>query len=258
MENREQEINLAEIFFLLLSKIKFILLLTILGGAILFAYSKFWLPLLYKSSVSIYVKNSSEQKVDVATASDLSAAKSLASTYIVILDDDVVYDKVSEMLLTAYGSDQMSSFFTIKKDDNGKEYIPASQIRSLVTASTVNNTEVISISATTRDPQLSADICNDIATYAKDLLTQVAKAGSVESIGSAKVPTSASGPNVKRYTIIGALIGFVLAAAVVIIIKLFDNRINTADDIKNRFDIPVLGEIPDLEMNDKEASKYEY
>ena len=152
----------------------------------------------------------------------------------------------------------MKPFFTIKKDDNGKEYIPASQIRSLVSASAVNNTEVIKITATTRDPQLSADICNDIAIYAEELLMRVTKAGSVAAIGEAKVPLSASGPSVKRYTIIGALIGFVIAVAIVIILKLLDNRINSSEDIKNKFSIAVLGEIPDLEIDDKEASKYEY
>ena len=258
MENQEQEINLAEIFFLLLSKIKFIILLTLVGAGLLFAYSKFWLPLQYSSTVSIYVKNSSEMDKESFTASDLSAAKSLASTYIVILDDDVMYDKVSDMLLNVYGSDQLKTFFTIKKDENGREYIPASQIRSKVSASTINNTEVIQIKATTKDPLLSADICNDIAHYAKELLTQVTHAGYVETIGQAKVPTTASGPSVKRYTIIGALVGFVLAAAIVIIVKLLDTRINSAEEIKNRFSIPVLGEIPDLEMDDKEASKYEY
>ena len=253
------QINLVEIFFLLLSRIKFIIILTVLAAAALFCYAKFWLPLQYKSSVSIYVKNSTVANENAtATASDLTAAKSLASTYIVILDDDVVYDKVSKMLLDAYGADQMKGFFEIKKDESGAEYIPASQIRSKVSASAINNTEVIQISAVTKDPQLSADICNNIAFIAKDLLIQVTKAGSVETIGNAKVPTAASGPSVKKYTIIGAFIGFVFAAAVVIIRKLLDNCINSADDIKNKFDIPVLGEIPDLEMDDKEASKYEY
>lgn len=258
MENQEQEINLAEIFFLLLSKIKFIIIITLLGAAGLFAYAKFWLPLQYSSSVSIYVKNSDADERQPTTASDLTAAKSLASTYIVIIDDDVMYDKVSEMLLTAYGADQMKPFFTINKDESGREYIPASQIRSLVTSSTINNTEVIQIKATTKDPQLSADICNDIAIYAKELLMQVTHAGYVETIGEAKVPTAASGPSVKRYTIIGALIGFVIAVAIVIIMKLLDNRISSAEDIRNKFSIPVLGEIPDLEMDNKEASKYEY
>lgn len=257
MENQEQEINLAELFYLLLSRIKFIILLTVLGAAVLFCYAKFWLPVQYTSAVSIYVKNS-EIKTDTTTASDLTAAKSLASTYIVILDDDVVYDKVSAMLLDDYGADQLKQFFSISKDKEGNDYISADQIRRLVTAKALNNTEVIQISAVTRDPGLSAAICNDIASFAKDLLKDVTKAGSVETIGQAKQPTGPSGPSVKRYSIIGALIGFVIAAAIVIIGKLLDNRIRTAEDIRQAFSIPVLGEIPDLEMDDKEASRYEY
>ncbi|MBR1383178.1 MAG: lipopolysaccharide biosynthesis protein [Ruminococcus sp.] len=258
MENQEQEINLQEIFFLLLSKIKFIIILTVLCAAALFAYAKFWLPVEYTSSVSFYVKNNSDTTSQTATASDLTAAKSLATTYIVILNEDVVYDKVSEMLLNDYGSSQLKPFFNISKDDDGKEYISAGQIRKLVTASALNNTEVIQITAVTKDPALSAAICNDIAAYAKVLLVDVTKAGSVETIGNAKEPAGPSGPNVKRYAIIGALIGFVIAVAIVIIRKLLDNRIHTAEDIKQRFEIPVLGEIPDLEMDGKEASKYEY
>lgn len=258
MENQEQEINLVEIFYLLLSRIKFIILLTAIGGAAFFCYAKFWLPVKYTSSVSIYVKNSNESTSQTATASDLSAAKSLASTYIVILDDDVVYDKVSELLLADYGADQLKQFFTIDKDKEGKEYIPASQIRSLVSAKALNNTEVIQISAVTRDPGLSASICNDIASFAKELLMDVTKAGSVETIGYAKQPNSPSGPNKKRYTMIGALIGFVLAVAFVIITKLLDNKIRTGEEIRQKFSIPVLGEIPDLEMDNKEAAKYEY
>lgn len=258
MENQEQEIDLKEILFLLLGNIKFIIVVTVLCAAILFCYAKFWLPVQYTSSVSIYVKNSGESTNQTATASDLSAAKSLASTYIVILDDDVVYDKVSEKLLETYHSDQMKNFFTIKKNDDGKEYIPAGQIRSLVKASAINNTEVIQLTAVTKDPQLSADICNIISDYAKELLIQVTKAGSVESIGSAKVPTAPSGPNVKKYAIIGALLGAVVAIAIVVIRKLLDNCINSAEDIKQKFGIPVLGEIPDLEMDEKEGNRYEY
>ncbi len=259
MEKQEQEINLQEIFFLLLSKFKFILLLTVLFGGALFCYSKFWLPVQYTSSISIYVKNSSADTINnTATSSDLTAAQKLATTYIVILDNDVVYDEVSKMLLESYGSAQLKRFFNIEKDANGNEYITASQIRKLVKASPLNNTEVIQITAVTRDPGLSAAICNFMAAEAKTVLIDVTKAGSVESIGKAKQPTGPSGPSVKRYTLIGAVIGFVIACAFVIIRKLLDNRIRTTEDIKQRFQIPVLGEIPDLEMSDKEGSKYEY
>lgn len=257
-QEQEQEIDLKEIFYLLLSNIKTIILLCVLGVLLLFCYAKFWLPVKYTSSVSIFVKNSADSTNQSASSSDLTAARSLATTYMVILDDDVVYDKVSEQLLYIYHADQMKHFFTIKTDENGEEYIPASEIRRLVKTTALNNTEVIQLTAVTEDPQLSAEICNIIASYAKELLIQVTKAGSVETIGTAKVPTAPSGPNTKRYALIGGLLGGVLAVAIIVIRKLLDNCVGTAEDIKRRFNIPVLGEIPDLTMEEKEGSRYGY
>lgn len=259
MNKQEQEISLKDLLSLLLSKIKFIILITVLGMLAAFLYAELVLPVQYTSSVSIYVKNSSDDQDanGASTIGDLNAAKSLAGTYIVILGDDVVYDQVSDMLLEDYEADDLKKFFTVKEDD-GEYSIPAGQIKKLVSITAVNETEVIKIQATTRSPQLSADICTYIADIAPELLTRVTKAGSVESIGKAKVPENPSSPNVRNITLIGGAIGLLLSAAAVIIANLLDNRVSSADEIRQRYSIPVLAEIPDLEMDPKEASKYEY
>ena len=122
----------------------------------------------------------------------------------------------------------------------------------------VNDTEVIQIEATTESAQISSDICTYIASIAPDLLKKTTNAGSVETIGYAKVPEEPSSPNVRNITIIGALLGLVISVAIVVISNLLDNCVSTAEDIRNRWSIPVLAEIPDLEMDEKEASRYEY
>lgn len=258
MDKQEQEIDLKELFSLLLSKIKFIILATVLGLAVAFAYAKLVLPVEYTSSKSIYVmssSNTSDNSDGQATQEKLSAAKSLAETYIVILSEDVVYDKVSEMLLKDYSVDTLRNYFDVKETGDGYS-ISASQIRDKVSITSVNETEVIQITATTENPQISADICTYISDVAASLLTRVTKAGSVEPIGDAKVPESPSSPNVKKISLIGAVLGMVISVAVIVIISLLDNCISSADDIKQRYSIPVLAEIPDLN-NEKEASKNE-
>jgi capsular polysaccharide biosynthesis protein len=81
-------------------------------------------------------------------------------------------------------------------------------------------------------------------------------AGSVETIGSAKVPTEPSSPHVKRITLISFALGMVLAIAIIIVTDLIDNRIQFTDDFKKVFeDIPVLTEIPDMSENDKGGAK---
>lgn len=258
MENQEQEIDLRELFYVLLSKLHIIILVAVFGALCAFAVAKFVLPVKYTSSISIFVnaagenQNTTDGKADNA---DLTAAKSLAATYIVILEDDIVYDKVSELLVQDYEISDLQKVFNVSYE-NGEPYISASQIKSLVTIASVNETEVISISATTQNPQLSADICTYIANIAPDLLTRTTHAGSVESIGNAKVPSSPSSPNVKKITLIGMLAGFVIAAAAVVIAHLIDNRINIGEDFKKRFpDVPVLAEIPDVYNLDKGGKK---
>lgn len=261
MESQEMEIDLRDIFYLLLSKLPFIMLFAVLGTIGGFAIAKVALPVKYTSSVSIYVNNYSATSTIVEegkiNATDIQTSKALANTYIVILQDDIVYDEVSKRLLRDYEVSDLSKVFNIEYA-GGEPYITAQQIRSLVSISSINDTEVISITTTSENPELSADICFYISDIAPALLTRTTKAGSVETIGSAKVPTSPSSPNVKRVTIIGLLLGGMLAVAIVIISDMLDNRIVTGEDLKKSFDkVPMLAEIPDL-LDTKGGTKYEY
>ena len=251
MENeKEMEIDLRDIFYLLLSRLPFIIMLSVVGLLAGFAFAKLVLPVKYTSSISIYVNNANENvhaQEERAQAADIAASKALASTYIVILDDDIVYEEVSELLFEQYDVRDLEKIFSVDYKDS-KPYISSGQIRSLVTIGSVNDTEVIQITATTENPDLSAAICTDIASIAPEPLTRVTKAGSVETIGTAKVPSGPSAPNVKKVTAIGLLLGLVISVAIVIISYLLDNRIKTAEDFKKRFnDVPVLAEIPDLQ-----------
>ena len=101
-KNEETEIDLLEILYLLLGKLPFIILLTVLGVFGGFAIAKLMLPVKYTSDVSIYVNNSIMGTTDYtekASTQDIMASKQLATTYIVILDNDEVYDEVSNRLL---------------------------------------------------------------------------------------------------------------------------------------------------------------
>ncbi len=262
METQEQEINLSDLFYLLLSKLHYIILLGIIGTIFGFSVAKFILPEKYTSSVSIYVSNTgdinSQQNQGTIDQTTINSSRMIAATYIVILNDDIVYEQVSDYLLTQFELSDLEKVFTVEYDDDTLT-IPPEQIRSLVSIESINETEVISITATTVNPELSAKICTYIAQVAPDLLTRVTKAGSVETVGTAKIPDTPSSPNVKMITIVGLLAGVVLAMAIIIISDILDNRVKVSDDFKKKFeDIPVLAEIPDLFESEKGGMKYEY
>lgn len=253
----EKEISIQDIVSILLSRIKLIIIITLLGTAGAFCIAKFVMPLEYTSSVKIYVKNSTSTNDNAGVNyNDLVAAKSLAETYIVIMDDNAVYEHVSKRLIEDYDLDDLKEYFTIRQDKEGNDYISSQQIRNLVSMSAVNNTEVIQVTCTSEVPSFSADICTYIYDYSKDLLMRVTQASLIENVSDAEVPEAPSGPNVRNITLLGFAAGLAVSVILVFIMNSFDNAVAGGEEIKARFNIPVLAEIPDIYMDEKGAGKY--
>lgn len=253
----EKEISIQEILGIMLAHIKLIIFLTVLMGAAAYSYAKFVMPEQFTSSIKIYVTNGRNTGDNTAiTAQDQQAARSLANTYIVILDDASVYEAISDKLIEDFKMEDLKKFFTTRIDESGKEYIPNSQIKRLINISAVNNTEVLQVVVTSEVPKFSAKICEYISDLAPELIMRTTKAGSVETVSPPKVPTGPSGPNVKRYAMLGMIAGFAIAVGISILASFMDNTVKGGEDIKDRFGIPVLAEIPDIFMDEKGGNKY--
>lgn len=220
------EITLQEIFMIIWRKIWIILLATIIGGAASFSISAFVLDPTYTSRISMYVNNNKENESTVANLNDINASQKLVSTYIEILKSDNVLSKVIE--------------------ESGLGYTP-SNIRSMMSASAVNGTEIFEVKVTTEDAEEAALIANTIAEVAPAEIIRVVKAGSVELIDEARPATVPTSPNVMLNTIIGIMLGGVLSVLGVLVVAMLDTRVKSEEDLKKYYTIPVLGSIPDLE-----------
>lgn len=251
-----KEIDIQEILGILLARIKLIIVVTILAGAAGYSYAKFVLPQQYTASIKIIVTNVTNGFSDDAELSghNQATARSLASTYIVILDDTSVYEAISDELIAHYDEDDLKNYFTVLMDDSGREYIPPSQIRRLISFSEVNNTEVLQVTVTSEVPSFSAAICNYISELAPDIIKRTMKVGAVETVSPAQEPSAPSGPNIMRYLMMGLMAGFAASVGVVLLISFFDNTIKSGEDIKARFDVPVLAEIPDIFIDERGGS----
>ena len=220
------EITLQEIFMILWEKVWIIALAVVIGGAAAFSVSAFVLDPTYTSRVSMYVNNNTDRETTVANINDINASQKLVSTYIEILKSDNVLGKVGAA--------------------TGLAYTPA-QIRSMMSASAVNGTEIFEVKITTKDAEEAALIANTIAEVSPEEIIRVVKAGSVELIDAAVPATTPTSPNVILNTIIGIMLGGVLSVLGVLVAAMLDNRIRSEEDLKKYYDIPVLGTIPDLE-----------
>lgn len=258
LNENEIEIDLAKLAKVILTpkNILLILLSGIIFGLVALGYSKFVLTEMYDASVVMYV-NSRERTLDSKEAlTNLTVSRDLADSYVVVLSNDVVMEEVGAALLQKYTPEQLEKYFSV--DLRGtKKYIKAKYLQKYFKIEPVNETEVLRISASTPNPQLSADMCNAMKDIAPGFLKRVVGAGSVEAIGAAVAPDTKSSPNNTKNAVMGAALGIMLACGLIVLKTLMDNKIRDAESFKKHFDFPVMGEIPLIAEGIEDSKKRE-
>lgn len=208
-------------------KIFWIVFAAVLGAAVFFSYTKFIVAPVYKTNTTMYVYSNPEQKDTTVTSGDLTAAKDLAKTYIVVLESDKVLDIVAEHVNDIYGKN-----FTTKN------------IRDMIATSIVAETQVLNVEVTASSPEIAKTIADEIVKVAPDEIVRVTKAGGVEIIDEAKFSQVPYGQNIGRNTVIGVLVGIGVAAFGIILVFLTNTKITEEEDFEKLSDKPVLGTIP--------------
>ena len=216
------EINLSKIWKFIRPRLWLVALCSILGALSCFVYSSLFVTPMYVSTATMYVYNNDRQSMQISAA-DLSASQQLIATYITLIQSDSVMQDVAKEVNLGYS---------------------ASQIKSMFSASQVNETEIFKIYIRCSNPQHAQKIATAILKIAPDPIINTVKAGSVEIIDSASLPKNPSSPNVTSDTIKGFLAGAVLCLGVLIVMNLLDRRIHSDEDITESYKVPVLGVIP--------------
>ena len=217
-------IDLWELLRILLKRWRLLLLCTVAAAAVTLACTANFITPLYRASVMIYVNNvKSSQQVDYISASNLATSQQLVNTYVNIIQSDTVLEKVARSTDTDY---------------------TAAQIRAMMTAEQVDETELFFVYITHPDPRMAAEIANAVAEVAPGEIESFVEGSSTKIIDYAKVPTGRYTPSYRKNAMLGAAGGFLLAAAYVAVMQLLDVRIKSEEDLTQLFGAPVLGQIP--------------
>ena len=232
--------SIRNLITLVLNKLWLIGIFTFVFGLGSFLVVRFLVHPRYESYITMYVKNNSvkeetEKDVDL---NDLNASKSLAGTYITVLKTKAVMKQVSERLTTLYDVDDLALLFEIV---DGKPSVPS--VKRCFSMTALDGTEVIEITANTKNPDVSADMCNIMAEIAPEFLIRVVGAGSVEIIDTASPEKKPVSPNVPMVSLIGAVVGFVIALWIIIIVDVFDDTVKESEELSKRYKKAILGEV---------------
>ena len=92
--NDEIEINLREIFAVLMDKLAVIILIAVLGAAVAFAFTKFLIKPVYQSSTQVYVTNNSLTTTEQINVGDLQSSNYLTKDYRILVKSNPVLEQV--------------------------------------------------------------------------------------------------------------------------------------------------------------------
>lgn len=226
--NEYFEIDLLHLIKLLWSRAWIIILCMIILGGIAFSYALFFVTPIYESTAMLYVNNTSfsvgSTAVSISTG-QLSAAKSLLETYIVILKTRTTLEAVIEKAELDYTYQQLNE---------------------MISASAVNETEVFSITVKGPNPDENKIIVDAIVEVLPDRISDIIDGSSVRLVDNGIKATQRSSPSYTKYAVVGMLLGIIISCGTIIVIDLFDSTVRDEDYLKQKYNIPVLAVIPDV------------
>lgn len=232
-DNREVvEINLKRVFYVLWRRLWAILLVGVVFGAVALSYALFFITPTYSAKAQLYVNNNYVGSPGFSS-SQISAAQSLADTYMVIMVSHNVLDDVAQRTGLGYSY---------------------AQIRKMITAAAINETEVFEVRVTCTNYQHAAIIANAIADVLPDKIAAVVEGSSVRVVDRAIENPKPVGPDHEKYFVVGFAMGVLLTAMIVISADILDKSITSEEYLRQTYaDIPLLAVIP---SNDSKKSNY--
>lgn len=230
MEEQEYEtVDLLEVINVLWQNVRAILLCTVVGAAVAFVVSAFFIAPKYEASALMIVNTRQDATANV-TSDQINSATKLVSTYGIIIKSDTVLQQVINNL------------------DANTSY---EEVERCVTVNAVENTQVMQVTVRSKNADWAKQVCKQITQIAPDVIVETVEAGSVKVISQAKGDPNPVSPNVQRNTVMGGLLGLVLCAGVVLVRFLLDNKVRTEEDVTRHLDLAVLGVIPVYENGGK-------
>lgn len=218
-----QNLSLDTVLDLMLSKLKWLLLGLVCGALILATYTVLFVDDTYQASVSLYVQNT-KQAQNASTANNLTAARMLANSYVVVLSDVSTLEKVAEKVTVSASLLEIAGSLSVEASEDSA---------------------ILTVTSRTHDAVLAQAICQAVSDVAPELLPRAVGAGVVKTLGAVP-PAVKTGPNIATNCILGGLGGMVLVAVVVFIMYLFDFAVKSKEELIQLTNLPVLGEIPSL------------
>lgn len=228
-------IDLVEVFYLLWGHILQIVACLAAGGIIAFAYTYFLITPQYQATTKMYIVSASNNSV--VNLTDLQIGSQLTADYQELMTNRPMLEDVIKNL---------------------KLDVTYKQLAQMVTISNPADTRILCITVTNPDPQLAADIANELADQAIVYLPRIMECETPNISEEAICPTQKSSPSYSRNTLLGAMLAAIVYCGMLLIQYLMNDSFVTPEDITRYFGVQPLAVIPEGDFNNADKHKHSY
>lgn len=231
LENDDEiEIDLRELFLALKKKIVWILLTAIVFAGASGLITKFAMTPIYSSTAQLYVVS----KGGLSQITDLTMGTQLTQDYMVIVKTRPVLEQV---------------IADLKLDMDYKE------LEKKITVENPSDTRIMQITITDKDAALAQSITQDLAEVTAKTVAEKMDVKSPTIIEKAYKADKPDSPSLKKNVLIGAVLGFILMAAAIVIQYLMNDTILKEEDIEKYLGIITLAQLPLVKGTTKRTKK---
>ena len=219
-EDFQDEIDLVELFKLLVDNLLMIIGLGVLGFALAFGYTKLLVEPTYSSVSTVYIQPTVKDNQVVGT--DITTNQKLTTTYTEIAKSNTVLSQV----LPYFSND-----------------LTKKQISSALSVKSIGDTQIISFTAVTTNSDLSARLVNKVVEVFVQEVKEIMAIDNLTIIDRAIVNEDKVGPNTTLNSAIGLILGLMIGVGIAFLKMMLNRTIQNRAEAEKLLGLPVLGEI---------------
>ena len=215
----QKNINLQDILKTIVKRWYIIVSIILISVFATYVYSALFITPMYSSTAKIMVFN----KDNNSTTNDFVFSSYLANDFTELINDKMILQDVC---------DELDNKYTI------------SEIKNCISIYNPSNTRIIEISALTPNSIDSKQIVDTICTVAQDNLVELMGLDRITPISEGDISYTQTTPNIFNNCVFAFFIGLIIGFSIILIICIYDNKLNTPADIEKFLGISVLATIP--------------
>ena len=214
------EIDLVELFYAILSHWSVILLTTVGLATLAYCFGRFVVTPVYSSNSALYVLSKS---TSITSMADIQVGANLTNDYMVVIKGRPVLEQVIENLGLDMNYDTLNNKVSVKNE---------------------TNTRILTISVKDPDIKMAKVIADEIANVSSSFISEKMDQDPPTILQYGYTDTKRVNRSPNSYALIGALLGLIISAGIVVLLYLLNDKIMTPEDLEKRTGLNTLATLP--------------